>query len=481
MSELSGLAPERVFKYFEEICAIPHGSENMEEISAYCMRFAEEHSLKAIRDDANNVVIFKEASSGYENCQPVILQGHLDMVCQSDGSRTVDFEKDGIIPTVKDGYVTAVGTSLGADNGIALAMILAVLESDKYSHPPIEAVFTVDEEIGMIGAGKLNTDILKSKRMINIDSEEDDTVTVSCAGGSDIRVTVGTDRIHAEGYPVTLVLKGLYGGHSGVEINSGRVNADILAGRILNHIRNLQEFEVVAIDGGDKGNAIPNRCTVKLLCKNNESFTESISSYLEVVKNEISDKEPLFDWEISGGEYSSAEVFGKEIKNKLIYCLVSAPNGVMEMSAGIEGLVETSLNLGILSTDDDKITLHFTLRSNKMSALLALEERMLTFLGVLNGSVEAFGYYPAWEYKEDSQLRKVYTECYTAQNNMAPKVAAIHAGLECGLFSSKIEGLDCISMGPDMRDVHTVNERLYIESTERTFNLLLNILKDLKK
>lgn len=267
MAKLDSLKPLNVFKYFEEICNIPHGSENMDAISEYCVKFAENHSLKYIRDDANNVIIFKSATDGYENAEPVILQGHLDMVCQKTEESNIDFMKDGLDLYVDGDFVKAHGTTLGADNGIAVAMILAILESDEISHPEIQAVFTTDEEIGMVGAGKLDMSVLTAKKMINLDAEEDDAITVSCAGGSDFKAVIPVNRVKQTGTKITVTLKGLKGGHSGVEIDKGRVNADVLAGRFLNHMSNIADFDIIAINGGDKGNAIPNLCRIELCVK----------------------------------------------------------------------------------------------------------------------------------------------------------------------------------------------------------------------
>lgn len=477
MQALKGLNPARVFAYFEEISTIPRGSGDMKRIAAYCMDFANKHALKAIKDDADNVIIYKPATKGYENAGAVILQGHLDIVCQKIEGSSFDFLKDGLEVYTDGDFVKAKGTTLGADNGIAIAMILAVLESKDIPHPAIEAVFTTDEEIGMIGAMQLDMGLLTGKRMINLDAEEDDTLTVSCAGGSDFVMTLPISRKVMRGTTVTVSLKGLKGGHSGVEIASGRVNADMLAGRILNHLKNCYDFDVVSIDGGDKGNAIPGACCIKLCVAEPDSFVAAANDYLHTVKVEIADREPQFTFEISVGKNGVYEVFADQLKNSLIYTLLCAPNGVMETSASIEGLVETSLNLGILKTDKQTVTLHFTLRSNKNSALRFLEEKMQTFATQIPCETKTFGHYPPWEFRENSEMQSIFKTCFNAQRGITPKVEAIHAGLECGVFSSGIEGLDCIAMGPALYDVHTTNEKLSISSTEKTYMLLLEILE----
>lgn len=475
MSVLGALEPKRVFKYFEEISAVPRGSENMEGIAQYCMDFAEKNSLKAVRDKANNVIIYKKAALGYENAEPIILQGHLDMVCQKESGLEINFSKDGLDLYIDGDFVKARGTTLGADNGIAVAMILAILEDEKLPHPAIEAVLTTDEEIGMIGAGKLDFSLLSSRKMINLDAEEDDSVTVSCAGGSDFKVSIPVTRQIRKGSKITVTLKGLKGGHSGVEINSGRVNADILGGKLLDRI--TADFSIISIDGGDKGNAIPNSCVMELLTDCPDSFVTEAERCLADIKAEIAETENDFSYDITvSGEYEYS-VLDAKLKTDLISILANVPNGVLAMSGEIEGLVETSLNLGILKTEDSKITLHHTLRSNKKASLNELEEQLKVFFARFNCTAENFGHYPPWEFKENSELQRLYKETYRQQFGKEVKVEAIHAGLECGIFASNIRDLDCIAIGPRLFDVHTVKEKLSISSVNSVFKLLLKILE----
>ncbi len=478
MSDISNLNPQAVFKYFQEICTIPHGSGDMSAIADYCVNFAKSHSLRYLRDDANNVIIFKNASEGYENSKPVILQGHLDMVCQKTEQSAIDFTKNALDIYIDGDFIKAKDTTLGADNGIAVAMVLAILENDSLSHPPIEAVFTTDEEIGMVGALKLDMSVLEGKKMINIDSEEEDILTVSCAGGSDFKMISPVSRIKAEGTKITVTLKGLKGGHSGVEINGGRINADILAGRFLNYMNSKCDFEILSIDGGDKGNAIPQICKIVLCSKEYDVFVKIANEYLNVIKTEISAREPDFQGILETGENSSYDVIN--VKDQIIYALCCAPNGVMQMSAEIDGLVETSLNLGILKTENNKITMLFSLRSNKVSALEYLEQKLTTFSKCIPCEIETSGHYPPWEFKSDSELQKLYIKTYEKHMGKKPKVEAIHAGLECGVFDSAIKDLDCIAIGPDLFDVHTVKEKLSISSTRRIYEILINVLKESK-
>lgn len=468
-----------VLKIFEEISGIPRGSGNMDKISLYCVNFARKNNLKYIIDDAKNVIIFKEASKGNEGKAPIILQGHLDMVCQKEEGKVIDFLNDGI-EIIKDGdFLKANGTTLGADNGIAVAMILSVLADNELSHPPIEAVLTTDEEIGMIGASKLDVSQLKSKRMINIDAEEGDTVTVSCAGGSDIKISVPFSRKKVNGTKISVSVRGLQGGHSGVEIDKGRVNASVLMGRILNHIKNL-DFDIISVNGGTKANAIPVNCTLELVTQNEEKIKDALHQYFAVIKDEFKDREEDVYLEINSENAGDFDALDEASKQKLIYMLLTTLNGVIDMSKSIDGLVETSLNLGILVTKSDNILFHYALRSNKKSALDFLEEKMIAFAEYNGCDAEKSGGYEPWEYKENSELREIYAEEYEKMFGKKPKIEAIHAGLECAVFSATIDGLDCIAIGPDMFDVHTPKERLSISSAKSIFTLLCKLLQNLK-
>ena len=472
------LDTERVFYYFNKLCSIPHGSGNMNGIADFCVEFAKQHNLEYKRDNADNVIIYKHTKN--YPFDAVILQGHLDMVCQSDAGFNIDFLKDGIKPFIKDGFLTAEHTTLGADNGIAVAMILAILEDDRLVTPSIEAVFTTDEEIGMVGAKALDTSLLRAKRMINIDSEDENTLTVSCAGGSDFSVQIPTAYTTVTSTEITVILKGLKGGHSGIEIDKNRHNANILAGRFLNHMKNQCQFDIISLNGGDKSNAIPNCCTLKLCTNNPKNFETEAQKYLQLIKSEISAGEPDFSPEIVIGEEKELKTFSENTKNDIISVLLTCPNGIMGMSAEIENLVETSLNLGVLDTHEDGISLQFALRSNKQSALDFLEEKLYGFFERFNCKTTLGGKYPTWEFKENSDLRKLYCDTYFELTGRQVSVEAIHAGLECAVFSSAIRGLDCIAIGPTILGAHTTEERLSIPSTEKIFNVLLSLLKKLK-
>ncbi len=480
LNRLNGILPERVFYYFEEICNIPHGSGNTAKIAEYCVNFAKKYNLKFVKDDANNVVIYKNGSKGYEDSDTLILQGHIDMVCQKTPDSIINFETDGLDIYVDGDFVKAKGTTLGADNGIAVAMVLAILENDEIAHPPLEAVFTSDEEIGMVGALKLDTSLLNGNRMINLDVGCNREAIISCAGGSDVLIKIPAVRKIVCGKKITIAIKGLKGGHSGGAINCGRVNANILAGRFLNYINKISDFEIVEINGGDKGNVIPSLCEFSIIVSESEKVVSDIEDYYEVVKSEIADREEDFEVTIQVDQEDNYSVLENDVKEKLVYLLNSVPNGVLDMSTKILNLVETSLNFGVLKTNDKEIEFLHTLRSSKQTALDYLEERICNFYAYNDCTVETSGHYPPWEYKECSEIREKYLECYKEVFSDEPGIYAVHAGLECGVFASKIKDFDCISIGPDMQDIHTVGEKLSISGTKSFFEFLLSFIKKLK-
>ena len=471
---------KNVLEYFHQICAIPHGSGNMEKISEFCVQFAIKNNLKYVRDTSNNVIIYKNGTKGLENSEPIILQGHIDMVCQKTIDSEIDFLKDKIEAYIDGDFLKAKNTTLGADNGIAVAMIMTILESDDIPHPPIEAVFTTDEEIGMIGASALDFSLLKSKKMINLDSEEEENLTVSCAGGSDFALNIPKATKEFKGTKITVEIKDLLGGHSGVEIDKGRVNANILLGRILNHLKNETKFEIITINGGTKANAITPYAVIEIATENPEFFIQKLEEYKLEISKELKSREPNLKIVATVKGNSCFTVLDEVTKAKLIYILTITPNGIIEMSKDIENLVETSLNLGVLKTSEECIVLNYALRSNKESALYALEEKMSEFCNYNNCNFEISGRYLPWEYKDNSPLQNLYIKTYEEKLLKKPNVVAIHAGLECAVFSSKIQDIDCISIGPDMFDVHTVNERLSISSAENIFNILCKLINKCK-
>ena len=482
MAVLSGIEPAVVFKYFEEICAIPHGSGNTKQISDYCVRFAKEHGLRYIQDNSNNVILFKDGSAGYEQSAPVIIQGHLDMVCEKTEDCQIDFEKDGLSLRVDDGIISAEGTTLGGDDGIAVAFALAILASDDIAHPPLEIVLTVDEEIGMFGAADLDYSHLKSRTMLNLDSEEEGILLVSCAGGAraDCRLPINHEK--SDGIMATVKIQGLTGGHSGVEIDKGRANANQLLGRFLYELGKEVSYALVSVSGGLKDNAIPRESAAKLVIFQTEvtAVNELVDKYRRVFKNEYSSPDPELDLTIVCGEEGQFQVMDDSSKKRVITALYNLPGGIQRMSVDIPGLVQTSLNMGILKTLDDEVEMSFAIRSSLGTEKDEMISRLTSLMEALGGTVECTGDYPAWEYKQDSKLRDLMVQIFEEQYGHKPEVQAIHAGLECGLFAGKLPGLDCISFGPEMKDIHTTNERLNIASVQRTWNYVLEILKRLK-
>ncbi len=469
----------RVFEIFNEICKIPHGSTNMKQISDFCVKFAKDNDLKYVQDKALNVIIYKDGTGELKNAKPVILQGHIDMVCQKTDESNIDFEKDAITTYIDGDYIKAKGTTLGADNGIAVAMIMAILEDKDLTHPPIEAVFTTDEEIGMIGAGKLDMSLLKSDRMINLDAENDEELIVSCAGGCDVKFTTSFKREAKTGVRAIIKIKNLKGGHSGIEIDKQRVNANILMGRILSKIALDTEFKIISLDGGTKGNVITSSSTAQILVEDYDRFYDLADKYIKTVSKEISDREDSIIT-IEKGEMGSFEVLNAGDTKKAVYVLLTTPNGVVEMSSTIDGLVETSLNLGIVKTNENEISFLYALRSNKKTALEFLKDKLLSIAAFLNIKYEASGQYDPWEYKDNSELAKRYMEICSQMPDKKVKIVAVHAGLECAVFSAKIKNLDCIAIGPNMSGVHSVEEKLSISSTKMMYEILCKMLSGLK-
>ena len=476
--KLAGLQPAAVFKYFEEICAMPHGSGNTRIISDYLVNFAKEHGLRYIQDEANNVILFQEGTCGYEDHDPVIIQGHMDMVCEKDADCPIDMATEGLDVTHDGEYVFAKGTTLGGDDGIAIAFALAILADTTIPHPPLEVIVTVDEEIGMLGAAVADLHELKGRTLINIDSEEEGVFTVSCAGGATATISLPCERRTVYGPCIRLVVDGLQGGHSGVEIHKKRTNANKVMGEFMSRIQDLMPLCLTGFSGGSKDNAITRSCTANLVAMGID--LQRINGIAEQLQAEIREQyeEPeavvqAYDVDALGGNALTTTATGK-----VISLLCSVPNGVQAWSADIPGLVQTSLNLGIAKLADT-MNLTFSVRSSVNQEKLDLLEKLKEIAAFHDAAYTQMGDYPAWEYKADSKLRDVMVKTYVDMFGKEPEVVAIHAGLECGLLSEKLPGLDCVSIGPEMHDIHTSREKLGIASTERTWNYLLAVLKAL--
>lgn len=476
--KLADLEPANVFGYFEDICAIPHGSHNTKQISDYLVEFARKNELKYIQDEMNNVILFGEGTCGMEDHAPVILQGHMDMVCDKDPGVTLDMGAEGLDVTHDERFVFAKGTTLGGDDGIAVAYSLALLADKTIPHPPLEVVITVDEEIGLLGADAIDLSMLKGRTMINMDSEDEGIFTVSCAGGAQAVISLPVDRKPVYGPCIRLSVSGLQGGHSGAEIHKNRANAIKVMGEFMSRIQNIMPLCLTSLSGGSKDNVIPHTCQATLVAMGIQ--LERINAIAETLQAEIREKydEPeaaiqAFDVDALGGNSLSTESTAK-----VIGLLCAVPNGVQAWSKDIDGLVQTSLNLGIVKLGE-RLSATFSVRSSVNAEKEELLEQLKTIAAFYEASFTVGGEYPAWEYKKDSRLRDIMVPVYKEMFGKEPQVLAIHAGLECGMLSEKLPGLDCISIGPQMYDIHTSREKLDIASTKRTWEFLLAVLKAL--
>jgi len=479
MAALSGIKPEKVFYYFEKLCSVPHGSGNTRIISDLCVGFAKELGLKYRQEACNNVIIWKDGSKGYENAAPIIMQGHIDMVCAKTEDCTKDMARDGLDVRTDGEWVWADKTSLGGDNGIAVAMILAILSDETLAHPPIEAVFTVDEEVGMDGAFALDCSDLKGKKLLNLDSEEEGVFTVSCAGGVRLDCTLELKQESAAdmtGYRVTI--SGLKGGHSGMNINQGRGNANCLMARTLySAMERCPSLRVSDLAGGQFDNVICLRNDALVAVSKEEAgaFEAFIKEFDATLRNEYAITDGGIALACEKAALSSA-VSAQET-SRFLHVLLALPQGVQEMSADFPGLVQTSLNLGVMHMDEQGLYFSYSVRSSIASQKEMLIQRVKAIVGYAGGTVSVRSSYPGWQYDRSSALRKQVEEVYRDLTGREGKIEATHGGLECGLLIEKIPGLDALSMGPEMHDVHSVNERLNVASTERVYALVCELLK----
>ena len=476
--KLAGLQPQSVFAYFEKLCSLPHGSGNTKQISDYLVSFAKENDLRYEQDTLNNVLIFADATSGYEDHPPVIIQGHMDMVCEKDVDSSINMDTDGLDITHDGEFVFARGTTLGGDDGIAVAYALAILSDKSIPHPPLEVVFTVDEETGMDGAANIDLSSLKGRTMLNIDSDEEGIFTVSCAGGARANLLLPIKRRAVYGPCVRLTVEGLQGGHSGIEIHKNRANANKVMGIFLSRVQELMPVCITKLEGGAKDNAIPRSCqaTLVALGMHIERINQVAAQLQKEIRENFDEPEAIIrgdDVDALGGNALTTECSAQ-----VIALLNAAPNGVQSWSQDIQGLVETSLNLGVVTLKDE-LSLVWAVRSSVNDEKSKLLERLTELSEFYGGSCTIRGEYPAWEYKKESKLRDVMASTYTDMFHKSPEVVAIHAGLECGILSDKLPGLDCVSIGPNMHDIHTTRERLDIASAKRTWEFLLKVLESL--
>lgn len=476
---LDRLEPQSVFRFFEEICAIPHGSGNTKAISDYCVRFARSRGLEHYQDALGNVIVIAPAAPGYGDAPPIIVQGHLDMVCAKSPGCEKDMAREGLDLFVDGDLIGARGTSLGGDDGAAVAMILALLDDPTIPRPRLEAVLTVDEETGMFGAQGLDVSPLRGRTMLNLDSEEEGVFTVGCAGGARVYLRWTPRRETVAALPLRVTIEGLRGGHSGVEIDKGRGNANILMGRLLRALDAAAPLRLVSLRGGTADNAIALSCAAEIAVapENAEAAYAAVDAVCGTLRAEYALTDPGVRVGVAPGQPGEIDALCEADTARVLDALTLAPNGVQAMSFALPGLPETSLNLGVLTLDDADAVMTFSVRSAVASRKRALIAKLGCLARVTGAQVDLSGEYPAWEYRADSPLRermvRIYEEMFSAQ----PKVVSIHAGLECGLLAEKLPGLDCVSIGPQMLGIHTANERMSVSSMARTWAFVKAVLK----
>lgn len=480
MGVLSNLEPKSVFHYFEELTKIPHGSGNVEQISNYLVNFAKERGLLCIQDALKNVIIVKEATPGYEKEPAVILQGHMDMVAVKEPGCPLDMKTEGLKVAMDGEEIYAEGTSLGGDDGIAVAYSLALLDSDTIKHPKLEVIITVDEEVGMDGARAIDLSMLTGNRMINLDSEEEGIFLTSCAGGARVECLVPLKTSAQQGLEAKIKIGGLLGGHSGGEIHKERGNANVLLGRLLYRISGECQVGIVAMQGGLADNAIPREAEATLVVaeEDKDKLDNVVKKVEQELQGELASKDAGVFIQAVYQKAGSYEAVTAEDTKKAVAFLISLPGGVQGMSAELPGLVETSLNLGVMSCKAGTLSAEFSVRSSVESAKYALIDRLLGLTLLAGGTNRITGDYPGWKYRKDSPLRDKMVRLYEKLYGVEPKVEAIHAGLECGILGSKIADLDCVSIGPDMTAIHTTEETLNIPSTRRVWEYLVALLEE---
>ena len=481
MSVLDGLKPKSVWKHFDEIRKIPHCSKHEEKIREYVIDFAKRQGLQYQTDKAGNVVIVKQASPGNENKPIVILQGHMDMVCEKNSDVAHDFMKDPIKLKQKGDILTADGTTLGADNGIGLAISLAILEDTTLNHGPLEALFTVDEETGLTGAFAMESNLLKGKIMLNLDSEDFGVITVGCAGGGDstVMIPIHTQQINGDLETVTVKVHGLRGGHSGVDIHEQRGNAVKLLSRMLWKASENHEFYLSNVKGGDKHNAIPREAFAYVSISKNmkDKFIQELKTEEKNILDEIKPIDPNFKLDIDEAEKSKMAL-DKSSTTNLLNLLHGLPHGVHQMSYDIPDLVETSTNLATVEVNKDNVTIGLSSRSSIKSALQDMRNRIHAIASLSGASVKEGNSYPGWKPNLDSKVLSLSKRIFKEMYHEEPKVEAIHAGLECGIIGEKFPGMDMISIGPTIKYPHSPEEQVHISTVEKTYKYVLKILEN---
>ncbi len=480
---IEALEPKSVWKNFYAINQIPRCSGNETAVGQYVINFAGNLGLKWNKDDVGNIIISKPATPDMEDRPACVIQGHLDMVCEKNKGTEHDFENDPIKMLVEDGWVTADGTTLGSDNGIAVAMGMSLMESSDIPHPPLEFLFTVDEETGLTGANALKNDFVNGRVLLNIDSEEEGTLYIGCAGGRDtnLRKTIDWVEPHDDHKTFILKVEGLRGGHSGLDISVGLGNAIKLLGRVLYNLKDMFHYHISGIEGGSKHNAIPREAEaiIDIPADRVDELKKAAEKFAGIFQTELKIVDPKVTVTVETTE-KSKKVFSTPYRDALIGLLHAIPHGVQAMSQAIEGLVETSTNMATIKTTDDAVELLTSQRSSVESSIDDIADKVQAVGELAGFEVKQGNGYPAWQPNTDSELLKTCKKIYADRKGNEPEVKAIHAGLECGIIGEKYDGMDMISFGPDIEGAHSPDEKIRIESVNNIWNYLLDILKNIE-
>jgi dipeptidase D len=478
---IEGLKPERVWKYFGEISRIPRGSKNEAAISRYVVDTARALGLEAVADPLGTVVVRKPASAGKEQVPMICLQGHLDMVCEKNNDTVHDFLKDPIELVRSGNFLTANGTTLGADNGIAVATNLAIMEDSTLVHGPLEFLFTIDEETGLTGAANLSPKFLRSRTLINLDSEEEGALYVGCSGGRDTRGswTATFQPAPAGTVPYLLKVGGLKGGHSGLEIDKNRGNSIKIINRLLLALADLGG-RIASVNGGNKHNAIPREAEAVIFLpkKQKARGAEAVAALSAGLKDEIATVDPDLTVSFSPIRVTKGKVFPKGVQEKVLRTISALPHGVMKMSSDIAGLVETSTNVAVIQTEKNRITVVTSQRSSVATEIHEISHTVGSIFLLGGADVQQGDGYPGWKPNLRSPILATAKRTYQELFGREPLVKAIHAGLECGIIGEKYPGMDMVSMGPTLEGVHSPDERIHIDTVEKYWNLLLGILRN---
>lgn len=483
MSKSERFENDRVFHYFKEISKIPRGSGNSKAISDYLVAFASARSLECVKDDFNNVIIYKDGTEKCNNNRSIMLQAHMDMVCEKTKDSAHDFLKDGIEIVVDDNYIRAKDTSLGADDGIGMSYILALLDSKDIIHPPLEAVFTADEEIGLLGAAEIDSQYIKSKYLINLDSEKEGTFYVGCAGamGGTTEIDVSFEEIPGSEWKIELT--GLLGGHSGIDVDKNRGNAAILMGRFLFELKTEMEFYLSSFKSGENNNAIPAKAEASIVIgkEDEEILRQKINQYLLELRKEYTGCENTIEFCGKRTGTGNVTVIGEEDRNRILDFLMLYPNGMYKKCGYLDNVVETSCTLVTAELCDKSFYVFTSIRSSLETSKNYLWEKVVRLSKLVGGDTVYVRGYQAWEYKKDSKIQKLMVDTYQEMYGEKPNIMVLHAGLECVFFTQKISNLECISMGADIFDIHTTNEHVSISSIKRVWKYLLRVLEQMSR